>query len=155
MINVSWDEFFGLTHALSDKLKDEDFDSVVCINRGGLVVGRVLSDALGLPLGVISAKSYDVGKVDSAGKVVVDEKVSIVGDVGRKVLIVDDIADNGGTFMAVKSFFEDERGLSVLTAAVFRKEGCAIDVDFCASEVGREWIVMPYEVCEFSEGGEA
>ena len=155
MIKVSWDDFFGLTHALSDKLKDEDFDSVVCINRGGLVVGRVLSDALGLPLGVISAKSYDVGKVDSAGKVVVDEKVSIVGDVGRKVLIVDDIADNGGTFMAVKSFFEDERGLSVLTAAVFRKEGCAIDVDFCASEVGREWIVMPYEVCEFSEGGEA
>ena len=155
MIKVSWDDFFGLSQKLADKLKVGDFDSVVCINRGGLVVGRMLSDALGLPLGVISAKSYDVGKAGSAGKVVVDERVSIVGDVGRKVLIVDDIADNGGTFMAVKSFFEDELGLSVLTAAVFRKDGCVIDVDFCASEVGRDWIVMPYEACEFSDGGES
>lgn len=153
MIHVLWDEFFELSQKLLKKVPKKRFDSVVCINRGGLVVGRMLSDALGVPLGVVSAKAYDVGKVGSRKDVVVDKKISIVGDTGKTVLLVDDIADNGATFFAVKSFLEADLGLTVNTAALFVKKGCAFDVDFFVSDGVDDWIVMPYETNEFNGGG--
>ncbi|MFH1126676.1 MAG: phosphoribosyltransferase family protein [archaeon] len=153
MISVSWDEFFELSQKLAKKVQKKRFDSVVCINRGGLVVGRMLSDALGLPLGVVSAKAYDVGRAEQRKDVVVDRKISIVGDTGKTVLLVDDIADNGATFFAVKSFLEHDLGLTVNTATLFRKKGCLFDVDFFVSDGVGDWIVMPYEANEFKGSG--
>lgn len=150
---VSWDEFVALSKKLALSLNSENFDSIICINRGGLVLGRILSDVLGLPLGVVSAKSYEVGKANSYKETVVDESISIVGDVGQSVLLVDDIADSGSTFAKLVHFLEKTRGLSVKTAVIFKKKKCEYDVDFFVSDGVDDWIVMPYETEEFGGCG--
>lgn len=149
MMYVSWDEFVELSRKLAEKFKAKNFDSVICINRGGLVVGRIISDVLGLSLGVISAKSYGVGKVNSYEGTIIDEKISIVGDVGKNVLLVDDIADGGSTFSKIVPFLEKSKGLAVKTAVIFKKKKCEYDVDFFESDGVDDWVVMPYEVDEF------
>lgn len=150
MIAVSWTEFAELSDKLLSALKGEKFDCIIAVSRGGLVAGRILSDKLGLPLGVVSAKAYLAGKTVSSGMVIVDRKISIAGDVGRNALLVDDIADKGGTLEAVGRFLEEEYGLSVKSAVIFKKKACRKHVDYFASSGETDWIVMPYETREFS-----
>lgn len=150
MIAVSWNEFAAYSFKLSKMFEGEKFDSIITINRGGLVLGRLLSDALSLNLGVVSAKAYETGKTDvSTSGVVVDRKISIIGDAGRNVLLVDDIADSGATLEDVGRFLREEYGMRVKSAVIFKKKNCGLRVDYAAISGADDWIVMPYEIMEF------
>ncbi len=152
MIAVSWDEFDVHSSKLAKMVEGKKYDSIIAISRGGLVVGRMLSDALSLKLGVVSAKAYETGKTDqSTSGVVVDRKISIVGDAGRNVLLVDDIADSGATLEDVSRFLRAEHDMSVKSAVIFRKKACRLRVDYVVSSGADDWIVMPYEMREFKQ----
>jgi len=149
MIAVSWDEFGGLSQKLQRMAESGSFDCIVAISRGGLVVGRLLSHGLGLPLAVVSAKAYGAGETGTSGRVTVDRKVSFVGDLGRNVLLVDDIADSGATLVAVERFLNEAHRVSVKSAVIFKKKSCKCNVDYAAESGASDWIVMPYELREF------
>ena len=150
MIAVSWDEFALYSSKLAKMVEGKKFDSIIAISRGGLVAGRILSDALSLKLGVVSAKAYETGKTGmSASGVVVDRKISIAGDAGRNVLLVDDIADSGATLEEGSRFLHEEHGMTVESAVIFKKKSCGLHVDHAAISGTDDWIVMPYETREF------
>jgi len=150
MIAVSWDEFALYSSKLAKMVEGKKFDSIIAISRGGLVLGRILSDALSFKLGVVSAKAYETGKTGIfASGVVVDRKISIAGDAGRNVLLVDDIADTGATLEEVGRFLCEEHGMSVESAVIFKKKNCASHLDYAVISGVDDWIVMPYETTEF------
>jgi hypoxanthine phosphoribosyltransferase len=57
---VSWDEYNRLVEKLALKVYDSgwNFDAIVCLARGGLRVGDVLSRLFDRPLGVLFTSSY-------------------------------------------------------------------------------------------------
>ena len=63
---ISWKKLHDLCFELLKKIKKEklEFDRVVCISRGGLVVSRIFSDFLDLPISNFTIVSYvSVGKI--------------------------------------------------------------------------------------------
>lgn len=145
---VSWKLFEGLAEKLYKRLEMERFDIIVCINRGGLVLGRMLSDRFDKPLGVISAIAYKRGKAKSK-RIVFDKKVSLIGKLKGRILLVDDLVGSGKTVKAVSSYLKKiPKVKKVRTAVLFRKPSTKFEPDFFAAQSSK-WIVFPYERKEF------
>jgi hypoxanthine phosphoribosyltransferase len=100
----------------------EEFDAIVSINRGGNIIGTLLSHKTRLPLQVI-------------------HKGDVV-DLRGKVLLVDDISDTGATLMKVISNLKT--GTEFKIATLHMKASTRCKPDFCVSEVSH-WVVYPYE----------
>ena len=73
---VSWEDFDKFTTKLAEKIEDDNikYNSIVSIARGGLVVGRMLSDKLQLPLHTIHTNRFEIGNNHST-KSIASEKV--------------------------------------------------------------------------------
>ena len=57
---VSWDEYHHLIEKLALQVQDSgwEFDQILCLARGGLRPGDVLSRVFDKPLGIMSTSSY-------------------------------------------------------------------------------------------------
>src|SRR5208283_4126140 len=82
---LSWKNYFRMVNRLFRKInwKEEEFDAIVAINRGGNIIGTILSHKTRLPLDVINKNQV----IDRRGK----------------VLVVDEISDSGNTILEVLS----------------------------------------------------
>ena len=134
-----------------DELGEEGrYTSLLCINRGGLIMGRMLSDYLELPLAVISARYYSK-KSQQADRLVLDEKISATDELGNRILVVDDLIGGGDTMRAVTAFVSEVYPKAVVhTGAIFQRPEKNFDVDYFA-KISEDWIVFPYEKKEFEE----
>ena len=100
-LHISWDEYNALTERLALVLQGSGyaFNQVICIARGGLRVGDVLSRIFGLPLAILSTHSYAADGGKTRGELVIAEHLSMTRpQLGERVLLVDDMVDSGWTF---------------------------------------------------------
>src|SRR5574344_3036534 len=107
---VSYDDY----HALIEKLplhvhnSSWDFDIILCLARGGLRPGDILSRIFDKPLAIMSTSSYRAeagtvrGHLDIARFITTPQ-----GEVAGRVLLVDDLADSGHTLDAVIKMLKD------------------------------------------------
>ncbi|MCL4365257.1 MAG: hypothetical protein M1569_00100 [Candidatus Marsarchaeota archaeon] len=124
-------------------------DAIVYIERGGMVIGRLLSDALGVKRVAGINASYYRGIGKKAHSVSVGE-VPRLGRKGGYLLLVDDIADTGKTLKKVSARIARRHGGKVLTCTVFYKPRSEVRPDFYVKEIGNDrWIVFEYEKREF------
>ena len=76
---MSWDEYNTLTERLAHIVHGSgyQFNQIICIARGGLRVGDVLSRIFELPLAILSTHSYaaEGGKV--RGELIVAEHMTM------------------------------------------------------------------------------
>ncbi len=101
---VSWDEYHHLIEKLALQVQDSgwEFDQILCLARGGLRPGDVLSRVFDKPLGIMSTSSYRAeggtlqGRLDMAQYITMPK-----GQLAGRVLLVDDLADSGVTLCAV------------------------------------------------------
>ncbi len=78
------------------------FNQVICIARGGLRVGDVLSRIYELPLAILSTHSYTAEGGTLRGQLVIAEHMTMTAPrLGDRVLLVDDMVDSGHTLEAV------------------------------------------------------
>lgn len=124
-------------------------DQIVYIERGGMVVGRLLSDML-LVKDVSGIKaSYYLGIDRRASKVTIGS----VPHLNRKanyILLVDDVADTGKTLSKVADAIRRRHGARVLTCTIFYKPRSVIVPDFYAKRIDDDkWIIFEYEENEF------
>ena len=140
---VSWSEYGELLNTLANVVasRKERFDMVIGIARGGLPVAMVVSDRLGVQVDFINVKSYTgIGK-RSAPEIV----STITEDIrGKRVLVVDDIVDEGDTLRTVMDHLRSKGPQSIQSAAVFTKPWSKVAADFSVSIV-ESWVVFPYE----------
>lgn len=124
-------------------------DAIVYIERGGMVIGRLLSDALGVKRVAGINASYYVGMGKRAHRVSVGEVPRLGGRAGY-LLLVDDIADTGKTLKKVSAQIARRYGGKVLTCTVFYKPRSEVRPDFYVKEISNDkWIVFGYERREF------
>ena len=101
---VSWDEYHLLTERLALKVHASgwEFDQILCLARGGMRPGDVLSRVFDKPLGIMSTSSYRAESGTVQGHLDIARYITTPkGEIAGKVLLVDDLADTGHTLKAV------------------------------------------------------
>jgi hypoxanthine phosphoribosyltransferase len=143
---ISWSEYGNLAEALAEKVRatGKDFDLVVGIARGGIPVAMVVSDRLEVKIDFINVKSYD-----DIGKRTAPRILSTLteGVEGKRILLVDDLVDQGDTMALLKHYLKEQRPNTLETAVLFKKPWSKTEPDYFLETVS-EWIVFPFELGE-------
>jgi len=152
---VSWSEYHRKTENLAAKIYESkwEFDRIVCLARGGLRVGDILSRIYRKPLAILAASSYSEaeGKVRSAIKFARD--LTMVGDnLGTRILLVDDLVDSGISLQQSILWLKHRYGAQIeeIRTAVLWYKACSVAVpdyyvDYLADN---PWVHQPFEMYE-------
>jgi len=144
----TWNQLYTLLLKQAEQICRCDFkpDVIVGVSRGGWIPARVLSDLLENPnlANVKSENYFEIGK--TKGKPALTQGVS-VSVAGKTVLIVDEIADSGGSLKLVKEYISEQAALEIKTATLYYKLRSMFKPDFYMKETTR-WIVFPWEIKE-------
>jgi hypoxanthine phosphoribosyltransferase len=151
-LHVSWDEYNKLVERLALQVYQSGwhFNQIICIARGGLRVGDVLSRIYEVPLAILSTHSYteEGGKV--RGQLIVAEHMTMTAPrLGDKVLLVDDMVDSGHTLEVVyKELPQRFPHISDIRTAVLWYKACSVfKPDHYVSYLpDNPWIHQPFEV---------
>lgn len=149
MMEVTWENYYQTAEILIQKIEESDweFDHIICIARGGMPVGDMLSRVFKKPLAIILASSYKGEKGMNQKQLVISE-IATVSGLSKKVLLIDDLADSGQTLRAIKAhllakFPEIEE---VRTAVLWYKTGSEFAPDYFSEYVDKStWIIQPFE----------
>ena len=148
---VSYDEYNNLVEKLAIKVHQSGwgFDTILCLARGGMRPGDVLSRIFDKPLAIMSTSSYRAeagtvqGHLDIAHYITTPQ-----GEIAGRVLLVDDLADSGHTLHAVVELLKNKyKAITELRSAVLWTKGLSTftpdySVEFLPTN---PWIHQPFE----------
>lgn len=143
-IKISWEKLYTDCVALSKKIKNTEIDEIVAISRGGVVMGRLLSDFLSLPMSNISITSY-IGTKQEKEPVITQELTKDIK--GKTIILIDDVADTGKTFKKAVPYLDSLGAKKVITVAPYIKPHAIFIPNFWIESTAK-WIIFPYEVWE-------
>ena len=142
---VSWDYAYQLLIELAEKVRKSNYkpDLIVGISRGGWPPARVISDLLENPnIANIKAEFYlDLGRTSE--EPVITQTISAPIN-GKKVLLVDDVADTGKTLKLVHDKLIEDGAEDVKVATLYYKPWSVFRPDFYMVETS-VWVVFPWE----------
>ncbi len=144
----SWNEIYNMLLNLAEKIRKNGFepDIIVGISRGGWPPARVLSDLLNNPnLANVKAEFY-LGVAETKGEPTLTQPVSMAV-AGKKVLVVDEVADTGKSLKLVKEHVIEEGATEVKIVTIYYKPWSIVIPDYYEKET-RRWIVFPWETKE-------
>ena len=147
---VSWDEYHLLIERLALKVHNSGwvFDQILCLARGGLRPGDVLSRVLDKPLAIISTSSYRADGGSIQGRLDLAKYITMPkGEIAGRVLLVDDLADSGITLRAVVDRLRGTPAISELRSAVIWVKGVSsYTPDYYVEMLATSpWIHQPFE----------
>jgi len=151
-LQVSWEQYNTLVERLALIVYESGFrfNQIICIARGGMRVGDVLSRIYEQPLAILSTHSYNAEGGTLRGELVIAEHMTMTKPrLGDRVLLVDDMVDSGHTLEAVHA--ELPRRFTHITAlktAVLWWKACSVfkpdyHVDYLPDN---PWIHQPFEI---------
>lgn len=145
-IPISWQQFEKDTVSLAKKIRDEygTIDEIIAISRGGIVVGRILSDILDAKISFITIESYKnfEQQKDPVVTQLLSKKLT-----GEKILLVDELADSGKTFLRALSYLKSAHIVNVITASPYIKPHSKYTPHFYTKSLDG-WVILPYELKE-------
>lgn len=144
----SWNQIYDMLLDLADRIRKDGFkpDIIVGVSRGGWPPARVLSDLLSNPnLANVRAEFY-VGVAETKCEPALTQPIS-VAVAGKRVLIVDEVADTGKTLKLVKEHIIEQGAVEARTATAYCKPRNIVKPDYYSKETG-DWIIFPWEVKE-------
>ena len=141
----SWDQIYDLLLNIANRIHKNGFkpDIIIGVSRGGWPPARVMSDLLENPKVANVAAEFYVGVAETKGKPVITQPVS-VSVKGKKVLVVDDVADTGESLKLVQSHLDEQGATEVKTITIYYKPWSVIIPDYYEKET-RSWIIFPWE----------
>jgi hypoxanthine phosphoribosyltransferase len=151
-LHVDWSQYNLLVERLALSVYESRFrfNQIICIARGGLRVGDVLSRIFDQPLAILSTHSYTSEGGTIRGDLVIAEHMTMTKPrLGERVLLVDDMVDSGHTLAAVHTELPRRfPHISELHTAVLWWKGCSVFkpdyyVEYLADS---PWIHQPFEV---------
>lgn len=142
---LSWEQFGAASRDLARTILQNGFEPevVVAIARGGLLPGGAIAYALGAKnCGALNVEFYTgVGTVLDAPEVL-PPALDLSYLRGRRVLLVDDVADSGRTLALAVKLLRD-CGADVRSVTVYTKPGSIATPDYSWRETDR-WIDFPW-----------
>jgi len=144
----TWNQIYDMLLNLAERILKTGFkpDIIVGVSRGGWPPARVLSDLMGNPnLANVRAEFY-LGVAETKEEPVLTQPVSMEV-AGKKVLVVDEVADTGKSLKLVKEHIVEKGAMEVKIATVYYKPWSIVKPDYYEKETSR-WIVFPWEIKE-------
>ena len=148
---VSYDEYHSLIEKLAIKVHQSGwrFDTILCLARGGMRPGDILSRIFDVPLAIMSTSSYRAedgkvqGHLDIAHYITTPQ-----GQIAGKVLLVDDLADTGVTLQAVVDRLRTNYQpiTDLRSAVIWTKGSSTFKADYSVEHLPTNpWIHQPFE----------
>ena len=151
-IHVDWAQYNTLVEKLAFAVHESGFrfNQIICIARGGLRVGDVLSRIFDQPLAILSTHSYTAEGGTIRGELVIAEHMTMTKPrLGDRVLLVDDMVDSGHTLEAVyRELPRRFPHIGEIKTAVLWWKGCSVfKPDYYVDDLpDSPWIHQPFEV---------
>lgn len=147
---VSWDEYHLLTERLALKVHNSgwQFDQILCLARGGMRPGDVLSRVFDKPLAIMATSSYRADAGTIQGRLDMAKYITLPkGELAGRVLLVDDLADSGVTLKAVVQRLRSMPAIDELRSAVLWVKGVSTYTPdyYVESLPTSPWIHQPFE----------
>lgn len=152
---VSWEEYHRKIEQLAAKIyqSEWEFDQILCLARGGLRIGDVLSRIYNKPLAILSATSYGGKDFQERGSLTIANKITMTtAKLGKRILLVDDLVDSGVTLDQILVWLKQhqEYEIAEVRSAVLWFKACSVAppdyyVDFLDDN---PWIHQPFEKYE-------
>ncbi len=141
---LNWPDIVKLVEKLSGQLAGYSPDIVVAIGEGGWIPARLLKNHLPSDYYSVRCKNYDDDN-NMLEEPVITQGLSDACIRGKKVLIIDEVADSGATLAHVTSYISSFAPADLRTAVLHRKKQSSFDPDYVAEPAGDAWIVYPWE----------
>ena len=148
-IAPSWDEILAKSIKLAEKIRraeKEQFDGIVGISRGGLALTRILSDLLDTQNVMITRCEYYTDIGEKKKKPVITQKIQ--GNIsGKRILVVDDVADSGESLSVIKEYLLSKHPSDLKVSTIFVKPWSKMLPDYFVARTDA-WIIFPWEYYE-------
>ena len=148
---TNWDYIYDLCREVSEEVKRAEFEPevVVALARGGWFAGRCLCDFLGLDdLASLKMEHY-VGTAQKSGEPTVRYPMPEGSVEGKDVLIIDDIADTGGSIKRAEEYVGEREPGEVRTATLQLLQSSEFEPDFIGERMEEwTWVVYPWNFIE-------
>ena len=148
---TNWDYIYDLCREVSDDVKTAEFepDVVVALARGGWFAGRVICDFLGLDDLTSLKMEHYVGTGQKADEPQVRYPMPDGSVEGKDVLVIDDIADTGGSIRRAYEYVTDRDPASVRTATLQLLQTSEFEPEFVGERLEAwTWVVYPWNFIE-------
>lgn len=148
---ISWDQYHKLIERLALQVYESgwQFDQILCLARGGVRVGDIMSRIFDVPLGILATSSYREAAGTKQGALDIAQFITITRGAPRgRVLLVDDMVDTGLTFNRVQAHLREQfPAITDLKSAVLWWKGHSqATPDFYIDKLPTNpWIHQPFE----------
>ncbi|MBD1870739.1 phosphoribosyltransferase [Oculatella sp. FACHB-28] len=151
-LHVSWADYYQKIEQLAVKIHQSgwNFNQIICLAKGGLRVGDVLSRIYDKPLAILATSSYGGPNNQVRGSVTFSRDLTMTtANLGSHVLLVDDLVDSGVTLKRTLTWLDRHYGFytdEVRTAVLWYKECSVIAPDYYVDYLSdNPWIHQPFE----------
>ncbi len=143
LLRMSWDATIAHCEDLAAKIHDFRPQMIIGLSRGGLVPARIMSDMLDVrEVGVLGVTFYKaMGKPVDFPKITQELTMDLAG---KRVLIVDDVADTGRSLMVAKDYLQRKGAKEIKIATIHYKPNSVFKPDYFVATT-TAWIVYPWE----------
>lgn len=147
--DLTWELFGNASRELSQQLMDSGWkpDLIVGVARGGLIPAGAVGYAVGIKaMGAINVEFYtDIGQT-LPEPMILNPQLDTESLRGKRVLVVDDVADSGKTLDLVVNLLE-ETAEEVKSMVIYTKPTTIFEPDFSWKKtdlwINFAWSVLP------------
>ena len=152
---ISWSDYHRIIEQLAVKIYESgwEFNQIVCLAKGGLRVGDLLSRIYDKPLAVLATSSYGGPGNQVRGSITFGRDLTMTtANLGSHVLLVDDLVDSGITLKRSLTWLDRHYGFyidEIRTAALWYKACSIFAPDYYVDYLpDNPWIHQPFEKYE-------
>jgi uncharacterized protein len=148
---TNWDYIYSLCRDVSDEVRQDAFepDVIVALARGGWFAGRCICDFLGLDDLTSLKMEHYVGTAQKSGEPTVRYPMPEGSVEGKDVLIIDDIADTGGSIKRAHEYVDDRNAGEIRTATLQLLQTSEYEPDYVGEQLEEwTWVVYPWNFIE-------
>lgn len=158
---VSWSDYHQKIEQLAAQIHQSGwkFDQIVCLARGGMRVGDILSRIYNQPLAILATSSYNGAGQQERGNLTFSRYLTMTTDnLGSRILLVDDLADSGVTLQQTIPWLRNYSHTPIVEVrtAVLWCKACSVMVpDYYVDYLpDNPWIHQPFEPYELMNPGD-
>ena len=149
---VSWSKYHEQIETLAALIYQSgwQFNQIVCLAKGGLRIGDILSRLYEQPLAILSAASYYGKNNYQRGAIVFSSHLSMINHhLGNQILLVDDLVDSGISLTEGVNWLQQHHGQEITeirTAVIWYKASSIFTPNYYVNYLpDNPWIHQPFE----------
>ena len=149
---VSWSDYHQKIEHLAAQIYQSgwEFNQILCLARGGLRVGDIISRIYQQPLAILATSSYSGPGKQERGNLTLSRHLTMTTEkLGSHILLVDDLVDSGITLEQTIPWLKQNSNFAVAeirTAVLWYKACSTIKPDYYVDYLpDNPWIHQPFE----------